>query len=344
LKHYGPSRITSDGINIYVVDFACIRKIAIATGEVTTLAGVVLGGGGAADGVGAAATFDFPRGITTDGTSLYLLDNNKIRKVAPSSGTLSSMTSATAVVSSLTGVANAAGAIGATDGAGASATFYYPSGITTDGTNLYVSDNSNNKIRKIVIATGVVSSLTGVANAAGARGAADGSGTAATFSSPFGITTDGTNVYVVDYGNSKIRKIAPSSGTLSSMTSATAVVSSLTGVVNTAGVNGAVDGAGVNASFALPDGITTDGTNLYVADSYNNKIRKIAPSSGTLSSMTNATAVVSSLTGLANTKGATGAADGAGSLATFYFPHDLTSDGTNLYVADPNNSIIRKIQ
>jgi sugar lactone lactonase YvrE len=181
------------------------------------------------------------------------------------------------------------------DGTGTVATFNNLKGITTDGTNLYVIDGFNNKIRKIAptsgtlssmtSATAVVSSLTGTANTPSASGAADGAGTAATFFYPDGITTDGTNLYVVDSGNSKVRKIAPSSGTLSSMTSATAVVSSLTGAANTPGPTistctatpsaCAVDGPGATATFYYPNGITSDGTDLYVVDTYNNKIRKI---------------------------------------------------------------------
>jgi DNA-binding beta-propeller fold protein YncE len=93
------------------------------------------------------------------------------------------------------------------DGAGSVATFSQASGITTDGTNLYVADMYNNKIRKIVINTGVVSSLTGVANAVGTQGTADGAGPAATFYQPAGITSDGTNLYVMDLYNNTIRKI-----------------------------------------------------------------------------------------------------------------------------------------
>jgi hypothetical protein len=67
-----------------------------------------------------------------------------------------------------------------------------------------VSDNwLNNRIRKIVIATGVVSTIAGN----GAATALDGVGTAATFSAPWGITTDGANLYVADSANNKIRKI-----------------------------------------------------------------------------------------------------------------------------------------
>jgi sugar lactone lactonase YvrE len=319
-----PTGITSDGTNLYVADSSnnMIRKIVIATGVATTLAGT--GVAGALDGAGAAATFQYPSGITTDGTNLYVVDNSKIRKIVIATG----------VVSSLTGLANTASSQGATDGAGASATFYFPWGITTDGTNLYVADMANSKIRKIVIATGVVSSLTGVANTAGVAGVADGAGAAATFNGPMAITTDGTNLYVTDFGNNKIRKIVIVTG----------VVSSLTGMANTPGPAYstctatpsacAVDGAGTAATFDQPYNITTDGTNLYVADANSHKIRKIVIATG----------VVSSLTGVANTAGVAGAADGPGATATFNRPLGITTDGSSLYVADLNNNKIRKIQ
>jgi sugar lactone lactonase YvrE len=311
-----PSGVTNDGTNLYVSDMGnrLIRKIVIATGEVTTLAGTGAPVGGAADGIGTAASFDGIIGITTDGRSLYVADmgNNKIRKIAPSSGTLSSMTSANAVVSSFT-----------------AATFWSPNGITTDGINLYVADTGNNKICKIVIATGVVSTLAGT----GASGALDGAGTAvATFNFPVGITTDGSNLYVVELFNNKIRKIAPSSGTLSSMTSANAVVSSFTGVADVGSASGAAEGTA--ATFNNPSSITTDGTNLYVTDTYNQKIRKIVIATG----------VVSSLTGDANTAAGIGATDGTGKAAMFSYPFGITNDGRSLYVTDRGNNKIRKIQ
>ncbi len=196
-----PYGIVSDATNLYVADTYnnAIRKIVIATGTVTTLAGSPAGSPGAADSTGTAATFDGPQGITTDGTNLYVVDvnNNKIRKIVIATG----------AVSSLTGVATTAGSPGAADGTGTAATFNGPQGITTDGANLYVSDSGNNKIRKIEIATGAVSSLTGAANTAGTPGGADGAGTAATFNGPQGITTDGVSLYVADTWNNTIRKI-----------------------------------------------------------------------------------------------------------------------------------------
>ena len=190
---------------------------------------------------------------------------------------------------------------GAADGAGTLATFRYPSGITSDGVSLYVVDRGNHKIRRIVIATGAVSTLAGT----GVPGAADGAGAAATFYGPSSITTDGTSLYVADMNNHKIRRIVIATG----------VVSTLAGT----GVPGAADGAGTVATFSAPSGITTDGASLYVADSGNHKIRRIVIATG----------VVSTLAGT----GAPGRADGPGAKATFGAPSGITSDGISLYVA-----------
>ncbi|SVE16349.1 uncharacterized protein METZ01_LOCUS469203, partial [marine metagenome] len=185
-----PEGITTDGTNLYVTEVAHkIRKIVIATGAVTTLAGS--GSPGFADGTGPSAIFRKPKGITTDGTNLYVADrkNHRIRKIVISTG----------VVTTIAG----SGSEGSTDGTGAGASFNNPTGITSDGTILYVVDRDNHKIRKIVISTGVVTTLAGT----GSSGSADGTGTTATFNTPIRITTEGTKLYVADTNNHKIRKI-----------------------------------------------------------------------------------------------------------------------------------------
>ena len=197
------------------------------------------------------------------------------------------------------------------NGTGTAASFNLPKGITSDGTNLYVSDTDNNRIRKIVISTGEVTTLAG----SGTAGFADGTGNAASFYYPRGITSDGTNLYVADESNNRIRKIVISTG----------VVTTLAG----SGTATFADGTGNAASFKNPRGITGDGTNLYVADTDNNKIRKIVISTG----------VVTTLVG----SGTATFADGTGNAASFYNPKGITSDGTNLYVADYGNHRIRKI-
>ncbi|MDZ4263017.1 MAG: hypothetical protein U1B30_11895, partial [Pseudomonadota bacterium] len=255
------------------------------------------------DATGVAARFSFPAGITTDGVHLYLTDNdhNTIRKIVIATGVVTTLAGAAAIS-------------GAADGPGSTARFSFPVGITTDGIHLYVADTGNHTLRKIVIATGVVTTLAGVA---GESGSIDATGTAARFSVPFGITTDGTYLYVADADNSTIRKIVIATG----------VVTTLAG---SAGLSGSIDAMGTAARFDHPADITTDGTYLYVADTRNHTIRKIVIATG----------VVTTLVG---TAGESGSSDAVGAAARFNHPSGITTDGTYLYVADSLNNTIRKI-
>lgn len=270
-------------------------------GVTSTLAGDSLSG--SQDGIGAAARFYNPAGITTDGTNLYLADtsNHTIRKVVIATG----------VVTTLAGTA---GSSGSADGIGNTATFFAPTNITTDGTNLYVTDTYNHTIRQVVISTGAVTTLAGTA---GSSGFADGTGTAARFYQPTGITTDGINLYVADTINNTIRQVVI----------ATKVITTLAG---TAGTFGSTDGTGTAARFNGPYGITTDGRNLYVIDTWNNIIRQIVIATGTV-------------TTFAGTAGSLGSADGIGASARFYNPYGITADGTNLFVTDTANQTIRQV-
>ena len=250
-----PVGVTTDGTNLYVSDYGnhLIRKIVISTGAVTTLAGT--GSSGSANGTGTSASFNYPVGITTDGTNLYVADeqNHLIRKIVISTG----------AVTTVAGT----GSSGSANGTGTSASFHHPAGITTDGTNLYVSDYENHLIRKIVISTGAVTTVAGT----GSQGSANGTGTSASFYKPTGITTDGTNLYVSDLFNFLIRKIVISTG----------AVTTLAGT----GSQGSANGTGTSASFGGPWGITTDGTNLYVGDFVNHSIRQVVISSGVVTTV-----------------------------------------------------------
>ena len=243
------SGITTDGTNLYVADTlnSTIRKIVISTGAVTTIAGKAVSWG-STDGTGADSRFNHPSGITTDGTNLYIADTweNTIRKIVISTG----------VVTTIAGEAHSPGS---TDGTGSDARFHHPSGITTDGTNLYVADAWANTIRKIVISTGAVTTIAGKA---GSSGSMDGTGTDARFHYPFGITTDGTNLYVTDLLDGTIRKIVISTG-------------AVTTIAGKAASWGSTDGTGADARFDHPSGITTDGNSLLVSDTNNNSVRRI---------------------------------------------------------------------
>jgi streptogramin lyase len=214
----------------------------------------------------------------------------------------------------VTTVAGLAGSVGSLDGTGSTARFQLPSGVVVDGNyNVYVADQGNNTIRK-VRPTGEVTTLAGLA---GGSGSADGTGSAARFSLPFGLVVDNNrNVYVADTHNHTIRKATPAGE-----------VTTLAGL---AGSSGSADGARGDARFSYPYSVAVDDAgNLYVADQGNHTVRKVSPAGE-----------VATLAGLAANLGSV---DGTGSGARFYFPHGVAVDRAgNFYVADTQNNTIRK--
>ena len=246
---------------------------------------------GSTDGPAASASFNSIGGIAIDTSgNVYVADqaNSKIRKI--SAGTVSTFAG-----SGGGGLASNGNTV---DGAAASATFYYPTGVAVDAAgnvfvadgnkirkisagvvstfatisckslavdaagNLYVVSNSgDNKIYKIT-ANGFVSTLAGN----GSAGSVDGLAAAASFNGVYGIAVDAVgNVYVADANNSKVRKIT-----------AAGVVSTLAG----SGSQGQMDGIGAAALFTYPTGIGTDAAgNVYVSENLNGwgTIRKITP-------------------------------------------------------------------
>ena len=285
--------------NIYVADREThlIRKITPA-GVVSTFAGS--GNAGSANGTGTSASFSKPHDIAIDQSgNVYVADhdNHLIRKIT-SAG----------VVSTFAG----SGSSGSANGTGTSASFNGPSGIAIGPNgNIFVTDKGNHLIRKITSA-GVVSTFAG----SGSPGSANGTGTSASFRTPYNLNCDlSGNVYVADHDNHLIRKIT-SAG----------VVSTFAGSGNA----GSANGTGTSASFNNPRDIDFDASgNIYVCDKTNHLIRKIT-SAG----------VVSTYAG----SGSTGSTNGTGTSASFNTPAGLVFDADdNLYISDYHNFLIRKI-
>ncbi len=350
-----PSGLVVDASNnVFVADTDnhAIRKITPA-GVVTTVAG---GTYGTNDGVGLAARFSGPYGVGLDAANnLYVADtgNSAIRKVTPGG-----------VVTTLAGITLVPGT---NDGTGAAARFNRPYDLTVDSDgSIYVADSANHTIRKVTPGGAV----TTFAGQAGVIGDYNGIGALAMFYMPMGVALDGAhNLYVADTFNGLIRKITPA-GLVSKLTytfgsgyldgaaagarfnyamglvvdalgnlliadAQNNVIRKLTaaGVVSTfAGMGpGSEDGPGRAARFSGPVGVAVEAHGIvYVSDTDNSTIRKILPD-GTVSTF-------------AGTVGMGGETNGMGPAAAFRCPSGLAVDASNnLYVADRNNSLIRRI-
>jgi serine/threonine protein kinase, bacterial len=282
---------------------AVLAKKVLNEAVVSTIAGS--GSYGCNDDTCLNASFHAPVGIAADASgNIFVSDmyNNKIRKITPAG-----------VVMTIAG----SGRYGAGDGMGENASFDHPHGIALDAQgNIFVADYNNHAIRKIT-PTGFVTTIAGT----GERGCKDGAATEASFDCPMDITIDKKgNLYVADTFNNKIRKITP-----------TGVVTTIAGGGGR-GYKGSgnVDDTGASASFNNPQGVTIDANgNLFVNDTYSNRIRKIEP-----------TGVVTTIAG----SGYPSKSDGTGKSSGFDHPHGIAvSASGDLFVADYNNHTIRKI-
>jgi sugar lactone lactonase YvrE len=281
---------------MYVADSAAstIRVIGV-DGKVRTIAGIA-NTTGANDASGPSATFNHPQAIAvTQGGYVYIADsgNQLIRQLYPTgNGVIFGPLVLT--------LAGSPGAIGLADGLGGSARFSSPAGIAVSPSyTMTIADTGNNRLRSLVQSTVMVTSVT----------------TSVPLQGPTGLALDGRgNIYVADTENNTIDRIG-----------ADGSVTTFAGGPGAAGLH---DGVGVAARFNHPAALTFDSLgNLYVADSGNHAIRRIAPS-----------ALVTTIIGT----GFAGHLNGASSAVILNAPTGIAFDATGrLFIADSGNNVIR---
>lgn len=260
-------------------------------GLVSTAAGQTTSG--SADAIGTSATFSSIGGVTFDGTRGFIVDsgNHKIRIFNPS----------TSAVTSLVGN----GTPGNTAGSGSVSALNFPRGITTDGTYLYVTEFTGNRIKRILISSGFAETLAGDdSTVSPANANVDSTDPAlARFASPTGIVFDNDKLYIADRNNSSIRVMKLRTREVSTLTT----------------------GGDINQ----PEGITVSGDYLYTSNLGTHNITKTHKDTGITTILAGSTS--------------TGFVDGTGTSASFVMPHGITNDGIFLYVADYGNHRIRRV-
>jgi trimeric autotransporter adhesin len=292
--------------NVYLSSDNCVFRLD-QRGILTRVAGNSRGGYSGDGGPATNAQLQNPQGVAVDSSgNLYVADlgNNRVRKVTPA-GTISTVAGG--------------GAFGVGDGGPAtSAKVPYPSGVAVDTAgNLYIADYGDSRIRKVTPA-GIISTAAGT----GTAGYSGDGGPAISrqLFSPSGVAVDNAgNLYITDWGNSRVRKVTP------------------TGDISTVAGNGAEGysgdgGPATSAELHLPIGVAVDNSgNLYVADNQNNRIRKVTP-----------TGIISTIAGTGS-QGYSGDG-GPATSAQLNFPNGVAADNSgNLYIADYGNDRVRKV-
>ena len=311
--------ISSDGATLYVADSqgTRVRAINIASTAVTTVAGNS-NTPGVIDGTGVAASFSSPKGLHVSSTSIVVADNSALRSIDIATG------SVTTIAGSNT--------VGFSNGTGASAQFLSASSVSVSGDTAYVVETGPARIRKVVISTGVTTTLSGV------LWGADGTAAAARFDDLRDVALPSSDGKVWASDGYNLRRVDPATGNVTTVWSSNDgqvgdVVSNPSGTeayfvygsslkkVTSAGVvssvagsetlSGFVDGEGSLARFNTPRGLamSPDGSYILIADEDNHRIRKVVI----------ATSVVSTVLGT-GTKGHT---DGSSTTALISDPVDV---------------------
>lgn len=265
-----PSGVCTNGNgDLYIADTLNnrIRKVIADTGVITTVAGNGMAAYGGDNGLATEAQLRNPLGVAVDrNNDLYIADsnNNRIRKVIRATGVITTVAGS--------GVNGFSG----DGGLAINAQLDYPTRVSVDKAgNLFVVDSYNHRVRKIIVATGIITTIVGSGSAGPSNGSFSGDGGLAInarLNFPTGIAIDAMgDLYIADNGNQRIRK-----------------VDAATGIITTVAGNGIAayrgdNGPAIEASLNLPADVALDSqSNLYIADQDNHRIRTVETVKGVM--------------------------------------------------------------
>jgi sugar lactone lactonase YvrE len=305
--------IDPDG-NVLIAANGRVRQVS-TVGIITTIAGNGTLAHSGDGGTGQGAQLSSPAGTVVDGAgNVYVADpgNQRVRKLTPAG-----------VISTFAGDGTAGFA--GDGGPAASAKLNNPFALALDGAgNLFIVERGNLRVRRVAAGSTTISTVAG--NGLPGFSGDGGPATSASLGNPLAVAVDsaGTNLYVSDVANGRVRKIT--GGTITTFAG--------DGFVGDSGDGGPA----TSAEIVEPSGLAVDASgNLYIADSYNNRVRKVTPS-GT----------ISGFAGTPGTSGPTGgsfAGDGdlANAARLFYPTGVATGPGGIVLIADSVNHRIRKV-
>jgi uncharacterized protein (TIGR03437 family) len=297
---------------VYISDTGNSRvRLVSPAGIISTVAGNGSYGATGDGGQATNASFSDVTDIALDAAgNLYIADasNHRIRKVTPG-GIVTTVAG--------TGVQGSSG----DGGLAIDATLNRPISVALDAAgNLYICDSSNHNVRRVSLASGMIAPYAG--NGTAAFSGDGGLATAASLNFPLGVATDKYGyLYIADSGNNSIRRVSPGG-----------MIVTVAGTGNLAGFAG--DGAAANGALLnIPSDVAVDGSgNLFIADSGNNRVRKVDGPSG----------IIGTIAGGDNDGFSGDAGPAVNSLLSF--PWKLATDPAGaVYIADRVNNRIRKI-
>ena len=251
----GPNGVAADAAgNVFIAESNAhvIRRVDAETGIITTVAGNG-SPGYTADGVAAtASSLYYPYAVAVDGRGdLFVADlgNNRVRRVD----------AATGIITTFAG----SGSLGYSGDGGpaASADLSPPVGVALDASgNVYVSDQGNNRVRRVDAATGIITTVAG--NGAPGYSGDGGSAKEASLNNSIGIAVDAAgDLFIADYGNSVIRRVGAASGLITTVAG---------------GGAGGDGGAATSASVVNPYGVAVDASgNLYLSEPLVQRVRRV---------------------------------------------------------------------